>query len=113
MVSAYTACIVLFIENYEKIHIDHSSFNFTIKSTLINYRSTVLMSRNSSQLTAVNPNVAKIPHRRVGCAHQISLISFVKGGHSPPYTNYVFNGNFGINNSKFLLVLFEKAKSYL
>jgi hypothetical protein len=35
----------------------------------------------------VNPNVAKIPYRRVGCAHQISLISFVKGGQSPPYNN--------------------------
>jgi hypothetical protein len=34
-----------------------------------------------------HPNVAKIPYRRVGCAHQISLISFVKGGQSPPYTN--------------------------
>jgi hypothetical protein len=33
------------------------------------------------------PNVAKIPYRRVGCAHQISLISSVKGGQSPPYTN--------------------------
>ena len=37
-------------------------------------------------LQPVYPNVAKIPYRRVGCAHQISLISFVKGGHSPPYT---------------------------
>ena len=24
---------------------------------------------------------------KVGCAHQISLIASVKGGHSPPYTN--------------------------
>jgi hypothetical protein len=35
----------------------------------------------------LNPNVAKIPYCRVGCAHQILLISSVKGGHSPPYTN--------------------------
>jgi len=35
----------------------------------------------------LNPNVAKIAYRRVGCAHQISLISSVKGGHSPPYTS--------------------------
>ena len=39
------------------------------------------------------PNVAKILYRRVGCAHQISLISSVNGGHSPPYTN-----NTGLNH---------------
>jgi len=37
--------------------------------------------------SVLNPNVAKISYRRVGCAHQISLISSIKGGHSPPYTN--------------------------
>jgi hypothetical protein len=37
----------------------------------------------------INPNVAKIPYCRVGCAHQISLNSFVKGGQSPPYNNNI------------------------
>jgi hypothetical protein len=41
----------------------------------------------SKIVVILDPNVAKIPYRRVGCAHQISLISFVKGGQSPPYTN--------------------------
>jgi hypothetical protein len=41
----------------------------------------------------INLNVAKTPHRRVGCAHQTSLISSVKGGQSPPYIN-----NTGINH---------------
>jgi len=31
--------------------------------------------------------VVKIPFSRVGCAHQISLMPSVNGGHSPPYTN--------------------------
>jgi hypothetical protein len=35
-------------------------------------------------LQPVYPNVAKIPYRRVGCAHQISLISSVKGGQAHP-----------------------------
>jgi hypothetical protein len=35
----------------------------------------------------VNPDDAKIPYRRVGFAHQTSLISSVKGGQSPPYAN--------------------------
>jgi len=40
----------------------------------------------------INPNVAKIPYRRVGCAHQIALNLTVEGGHSPPYTkNRVIN----------------------
>ena len=28
----------------------------------------------------------QIPYRRVGCAHQKTLISSDKGGHSPPYS---------------------------
>jgi len=40
----------------------------------------------------INPNVAKIPSRRVGCAHQAPLIPSVKGGQSPPYIN-----NAGVN----------------
>jgi hypothetical protein len=32
----------------------------------------------------VNPNATKISYRGVGCAHQTSLISSVKGGQSPP-----------------------------
>jgi len=32
-------------------------------------------------------NVARIPFPRVGCAHQISLMPSVNGGHSPAYTN--------------------------
>jgi len=35
----------------------------------------------------VTPNVAKTLYRRVGCAHQTSLIPSVKGGRSPPYIN--------------------------
>jgi hypothetical protein len=41
---------------------------------------------NESAELGVYPNVAKIPYRRVGCAHQSSMISSVKGGRSPPYT---------------------------
>ena len=43
----------------------------------------------SKIVVILDPNVAKIPYRRVGCAHQISLISFVKGGQSPPYNNNI------------------------
>jgi hypothetical protein len=40
---------------------------------------------------ATNSNVAKIPYRRVGCAHQIALNRTVEGGHSPPYTKNTGN----------------------
>ena len=46
-----------------------------------------------SVFLTVTPNAARIPYRRVGCAHQTSLISSVKGGQSPPYAN-----NSGINH---------------
>ena len=35
----------------------------------------------------VNPNVAIVSCRRVGCAHQIALNLTIEGGHSPPYTD--------------------------
>jgi hypothetical protein len=44
---------------------------------------------NNAIVINVLPNVAKLPYCRVGCAHQISLISFVKGGQSPPYNNNI------------------------
>ncbi|CAB1068836.1 hypothetical protein D1AOALGA4SA_482 [Olavius algarvensis Delta 1 endosymbiont] len=37
-------------------------------------------------------NVAEIPNRRVGCAHQFALNLTIEGGHSPPY-----NKNIGFN----------------
>jgi hypothetical protein len=46
-------------------------------------------SGNRSDFILFYPNGARISYRRVGCAHQISLISSVKGGQSPPYNKGV------------------------
>jgi hypothetical protein len=59
----------------------------------LNFPLLVCPVKSISDRLKINPNVAKIPYRRVGCAHQIPLISSVKGGQSPPYTN-----NTGINH---------------